>query len=237
MKKNKLLVGLLTCLVATCSFANAGVQLDRSRVLIDNGSKSVAYAVTNHYESPVVASAVITNFDGTPSNAFAVSPSLYQIKANSTSQGQIVQLEQLPQDRESVFWLNVKTVIGQATGNQAAGNQDEKIIDNVNTGNFGISLAQRIKVFYRPKDLNENCATAVSKLSWKKSKEGIVVSNPSKVSVSVVKINSKAKEFNISDTLMPLSEKTLNVKIDKVDNITFTYVDEYGNFIEAPLKF
>ena len=232
MKKNKLLVGLLTFLAATCSFANGGVQLDRSRVLIDNGSKSVAYAVTNHYESPVVASAVITNFDGTPSHAFAVSPSLYQIKANSTSQGQIVQLEQLPQDRESVFWLNVKTVLGQADGNQ-----DEKIIDNVNTGNFGISLAQRIKVFYRPKDLNENCSTAVSKLSWKKSKEGIVVSNPSKVSVSVVKINSKAKEFNISDTLMPLSEKTLNVKIDKVDNITFTYVDEYGNFIEAPLKF
>lgn len=222
--KNIIVVAIAGIIVCS-AYAAGGVQLDRSRVMIKDGKSNSSYAVENHYDAPLLVSAVVTNFDGTPATAFAVSPALYQIKPKSTFQSQVVQLESLPQDRESVYWLNVRTVLASDTKEEEKKNTIE------------LAIAQRIKVFYRPKGINENCASAVEKLEWTKTSKGVMVKNPSPVAISLVKVISGDKVSSISDTLMPFEQKEWKVFIKGNVENKFTFVDEYGNFIDKPVKF
>ena len=216
-----MVTGFLSLSMAMVHASSGGFQLDRSRIVFQDGKTSVSYGVTNHYDSPALASAVVTNFDGTPTSSFAVSPSIYQIPANTTSRGQIVLLEQLPQDRETVFWLNVKTILANK-------NAEENSIE--------FALAQRIKLFYRPKGLDEKCSGAAEKLRWEKSSNGVKVVNPSKVSMSIVNLKSGATSYPINDVVMPLSEKSWKVDPKDWNNVSFAYIDELGNYIELPIN-
>ena len=102
--KLKIVGALITMAMASTSYSG-GVQLSKTRILFKDGETQASYGLTNHAETPILASAIISNFDGSPSEAFAVSPSLYQVQPKKTHQGQIVLLSPLPKDRESVFWL------------------------------------------------------------------------------------------------------------------------------------
>lgn len=218
-----LVAGVLSLLLTASQASSGGFQLDRSRVLFEEGKTSVSFGVSNHYDAPALAKASVMNVDGTPSTAFASSPSIFQIPPKSTSQAQVVLLEQLPQDRESVFWLRVTTIL--ANGNKAE--QD-------NTIEF--ALAQRIKLFYRPKGLDEKCSGAAEQIRWEPTKTGIKAVNPSKVSMSLVNLKSSAKTFPIKDIVLPLSEKEWKLDVKPRDIVSFSYIDELGNHVEVPLN-
>ena len=228
MKKiAQLLAGFAVLL--TMSIANAqdgGIQLSTSRLVIDEGNKAISYGVTNHYSLPVLASAVVTTYEGKPTSAFTASPSLYQIQPKTTAQGKVIQLENIPLDKESVFWLNVKTIVA---------NSNEK--NRSEGGSLGFAIAQRIKVFYRPKGLNENCHSSADNLIWKKTKNGIKAINNSKISVSIVEIKSGKEMKNISDTLLPGNEKEWKVMFKTAEKLEFKYIDEYGNYIDKEIIF
>ena len=220
MKLLKLLTLFALNMTMAVSHASGGMQLDRSRIVIENGQTNGSYALTNYYKQPLLVSAGISNFDGSRTNIFAPSPSIYQIKPESTYQAKVIQIEALPQDRESVFWLNLRTALGQQTNSS----------ENVNS--MEISIGQSIKIFYRPKGINQKCEEVAKSLQWMKTADGIRAKNDEKISVSLVKIESNNQVQSIGDTLLPLSEKEwkLNIKLSK--EMTFTYVDEFGNLLD-----
>lgn len=205
--------------------STGGIQLNTSRIVYKEGDKAISYAVTNRYDNPSLASAVVTNFDTTPTADFSVSPSLYQIQPKSTVQGKVIQLQPINADTEKVYWLNVKTIIANDSST------------NENSGTLQFAIAQRIKLFYRPKTIKENCRSAAEGLSWVKTKTGLKAINNSRVSVSLVHVKLGGHVFRISDTVLPKTEKEWEVNIDNYLNATFQYVDEYGNFIDHPIKF
>ena len=219
----KLFIAAVSSFILSTCWANGGVQLDRSRILINEGKTTGSFAVQNHYKLPLLASAVITNFDGTPTNAFAVSPNLFQVKPEGTFQSQVVQLDKLPQDKESVFWLTVRTVL--------AADKNEETNNSVQ-----FAIAQAIKIFYRPKSVKETCASAVTKVQWIKTESGIRAKNNSRVAISLVNISDGDDEMNIGDTLLPLQEKEWKVNSIKLGEMKITYVDEYGNFLQEAIN-
>lgn len=216
-------IKIIGALVAMSIYSSAyaeGVQLSRTRILFNDGVTKVSYGLTNHSEKPILASAIISNFDGSSSNSFAVSPSLYQVKPKKTHQGQIILLNPLPKDKESVFWLTVKTV-------------SPKIEAQGQSSNMEIALAQNIKVFYRPKGLNETCKTGLNHISWEMTKGGIKANNAAKVSFSIVNVKDiNNKIYKIGDTVLPKTTKEWSVDHKGLKIASFTYVDEYGNYIE-----
>lgn len=221
--KLKVVGALIAMAIASTSYAG-GVQLSKTRILFKDGETQASYGLTNHAETPILASAVISNFDGSPSVAFAVSPSLYQVQPKKTHQGQIVLVSPLPKDKESVFWLTVKTVSPES--------QEQN-----NTSTMQIALAQSIKVFYRPKGLGATCKTSLKDLNWQMTKDGIKASNASKVSFSIVNVkDANNKIYKVADTIMPLSDKEWKVDHKGVSINSFTYVDEYGNYLEQSIK-
>lgn len=221
--KLKIVGALITMAMASTSYSG-GVQLSKTRILFKDGETQASYGLTNHAETPILASAIISNFDGSPSEAFAVSPSLYQVQPKKTHQGQIVLLSPLPKDRESVFWLTVKTVNSETN-------------DKSDTATMQIALAQSIKVFYRPKGLDATCKTSLPKLNWEMTNEGLKAFNKSKVSFSIVNVKDANNNVHkVGDTIMPLSNKEWQVDHKGASIVSFTYVDEYGNYLEQAIN-
>ncbi|CAG9435389.1 molecular chaperone [Providencia alcalifaciens] len=220
----KIIACALSVLMICSAQAASSVQLDRTRVLMFYGANKAQFAMSNNQASPVLASAFITELNGQPTHKFTVSPSVFQIKGKTTHKGAVVQLENLPQDRESVFWLNVKTIAPQDPAAKEASTLE-------------FAIGQRIKLFYRPAGIDQNCVTSAEALQWKRTKEGIKVINPSKVSVSLVKVKSEAGVSEIGDVVMPLSEREYKLNVRHTTGTAFTFVDEYGAFIDKPFSF
>lgn len=206
----------------SASANTVGVQLDRTRVFMSNGESRAKYAVSNHTETPVLASATVTNADGTATSKLTVSPALYQIRANTTHQGSIILLEPLAQDTESVFWLNVKTVAPESDASKTG-------------SSLQFAIGQRIKIFYRPKGIKEDCKIVADKLKWTKTKDGLKVENDTPLSMSLVEVTVGTKKFRLEDLLLPKSSKDWQLAIPTNHKMSFTYVDEYGNYVEHPL--
>lgn len=211
-------------LMSTSVMASGGVQLDRTRVLMFDGKTKANYGVINNNKTPVLASSTITEIDGKPATKLAVSPSIFQIKPGKSHHGSIVLLESLPQDRETAFWLVVKTV-GVSTGK------------NSEQSTLQMAIGQRIKVFYRPKGINEDTVIAADKLKWSLTNKGVKVENASKLVMSIADIKLGDKVFEVSDMVLPMSSKEWAINLPKNGSLTFSYMDEYGNQVRHPLKF
>lgn len=215
------MVAILIC-STNSTLAVAGVQLDRTRVLIEDGKIRANYALSNNTEIPLLASATITNADGTPTSRLAASPALYQVRSKTTHQGTISILEPLPQDKESVFWLNVKTVAPESDASKTG-------------SSLQFAIGQRIKIFYRPKGIKEDCKIVADKLKWTKTKDGLKVENDTPLSMSLVEVTVGTKKFRLEDLLLPKSSKDWQLAIPTNHKMSFTYADEYGNYVEHPL--
>lgn len=77
---------------------------------------------------------------------------------------------------------------------------------------------------------------AAEKLLWTRTKDGIKAVNSSQVSLTLAEISAGNLKKELSDVLLPMSEIEWKYKLSNANEMTFTYVDEYGNFVKQPLK-
>lgn len=158
------------------SQAHAGISLSQTRLVFEAENKEENLTVRNESDQPILVQSWL---DGGKAEdkavPFAVTPPLTKLGAKGQ---QLLRLlykgSGLPQDRESVVWLNVQEIPAKS--------------DAANT--LQIAVRQRIKVFYRPSDLTGSVADAPSSLQWLLEKDGksISVHNPSAYHVSTLQI-------------------------------------------------
>lgn len=219
-------------LAATCSAVLAksnainqpieGVGIDRTRIVMEDGTKTASFGVQNRMAAPVVVTAWVSDLNGKVSEDFVVSPSLYQLNDGKTGKGTVRLLSELPTDRESVYWLVVNTAkAGTAERNQ-----------------LNVAIGQRIKVFYRPDGLKGDARYAAKHLIWTNDNGRIKVKNPTALSVSVSDINILDKTNKVAALLLPFSEVSLKLPIEanKTPSFSFTFFDEYGGLNEVSAK-
>ena len=200
-----------------------GIGLDRTRVVIEDGASSGTFGLINDIGSPVIVTAWVTDLDGKMADAFVASPSLYQLANGKTGKGTVRLVSQLPQDRESVFWLNVNT----APAVQSRANQ------------LAAAIGTRIKIFYRPDGLAGDARYAAERLRWSLKSNALHVDNPTALSVSVSDVTVNGRTERVAQMVMPFSKLQLpvgkpNPEAGGVN--TFTFVDEYGGFNELAMR-
>jgi chaperone protein PapD len=228
MKLNRypltLTVGLLGVLCA--QQAMAAIALDRTRVILAGGEKAVSMSVVNeNKELPYLAQGWLEDAQGKKIDSpLVVLPPVQRIEPGAHSQIQVRALPaagQLPQDRESLFYFNLREIPPRS--------------DKPNT--LQIALQTRIKLFYRPKALL--AATASSESPWQEkltlSRQGgsYVVNNPTPYYVTLVdgSATRDGKGVEGFGALMvePNGHGTLNVPAAALgDAPVLTYVNDYG---------
>lgn len=160
---------LAICLVlgSLAGTARAGIQIEGTRVVYPGGDREVTVKLANNGDGPRLIQAWVDagNPEETAETAkspFTVTPPVARIEAGK---GQVLRVfhtgEPLPQDRESVFWLNVLEIPPKPT------------LDPSNdSGNFvQFAVRNRIKLFFRPKGLMGGPMTAAEHLRWRPAKK------------------------------------------------------------------
>lgn len=214
-------------------FANGSVTMTGTRVIYDGRSSGESLQFTNQGSSPSVMQVWVDSGDeqSTPKTAdapFIVTPPVFRIEPTA---GQTIRLlymgMELPQDRESVFYLNTLE-IPSINATYAHHNQ------------MLVMLRNRIKIFYRPASIEGSSQKEIERLSFRISGNGvntrIAANNASSYHVSLASgsLSCGSHVATFSPTMIsPYSEMAWSVKgLCPVDgspiHAKVQYVNDYG---------
>lgn len=157
----------------------AALNLTRTRLVYQGGEASLL--VRNDGTEPSLLQAWVDGGDeqqgpAEASTPFLVAPPMMRLGPQKGQSLRILGAEDLallPQDRESLFWLNVLGLPPKASTSQAS---------------VQLAYRTRIKLFYRPPGLQGRVADAVARLDWRVLADGLRVSNPGPFYISLSEV-------------------------------------------------
>ncbi|SIT41087.1 periplasmic pilin chaperone [Paraburkholderia piptadeniae] len=141
--------------------AHASVVVGATRVIFNSQDSEATVKMSNEGKLPALVQSWVDtgNAKETPSSIevpFTIMPPAARIDPAKAQTLRILYTgEPLPQDKESVFWLNVLEVPPKPTGELADVNK------------LQLAFRTRIKLFYRPAGLKGAAADAPAQLSWR----------------------------------------------------------------------
>jgi len=144
---------LLWAFILPSTPAQAGVLAAATRVISTQASPAQSLMLANANDYPVIVQTWVDQGEGDPSVLvpFLSLPAVFRLQPKETQGIRILlaDAQTLPQDRESVFWLNLYEIPPTLHAG-AATSQD----------NLALAMNTQIKIFYRPEGLPETDVAA-----------------------------------------------------------------------------
>ncbi|EFQ8668608.1 fimbria/pilus periplasmic chaperone, partial [Salmonella enterica] len=204
-------------LSVSLNYASAGVALGATRVIYPAGQKQVQLAVTNNDDnSTYLIQSWIENAQGQKYGKFVITPPLFAMQGKKENTLRIIDStnSQLPQDRESLFWLNVKAI--------PAMNKS-----NLSENTLQLAIVSRIKLYYRPAALTIAPEEAPEKLSFHLHGVSLTLNNPTPYYLTVTEL--KAGTHPLENALVPpMGSTSVNFPSGAGNSITYRTINDYG---------
>lgn len=235
LKYALLLSGILLIPFAT----QASVVVTGTRVIYPADAREVTVKLNNDGSFPALVQSWIDNGDpqATPdvaSSPFMLTPPIARI---DSQKGQTLRLrfvgdKQLPQDKESVFWLNILELPPSADDGE---------------NKLKIAFRTRLKIFYRPVGLADDPMKAASQIEWRTVRNGNKLAldafNPGDyyVSLNSVRIGNQVITLSINDGFIaPKQHQRFkeNINAASGSRVKYATINDYGavSTWESPLK-
>ncbi|MBW7981908.1 fimbrial biogenesis chaperone [Enterobacillus tribolii] len=216
---NTWLKTLPAALMLVCGVAQAsgGVVVGGTRLIYDGGKKESSLSVNNSDKLPyLIQSWAETQNGGAEKAPFIVTPPLFRLEAGQQNVLRIVRTGgNLPEDRESLYWLNIKSIPSAP-----------KTEDGANT--LQIAVKTRIKLIYRPKGLKGSPGEVTSKLTWSQSGNKLTVTNPTPFYMNFREIKVGGREIKDATFVAPQGQATFNVPNGASGQVTWKLINDYG---------
>lgn len=213
-----LLAGILMiAAIGLTAHAEAGVALGATRVIYPAGQKQVQLAVTNNDEkSTYLIQSWVENTDGVKDGRFVITPPLFAMQGKKENTLRIIDAtgNQLPQDRETLFWMNVKAIPSM---------DKSKLSDNT----LQLAIVSRIKLYYRPAKLALPPEQASEKLKFRRSAGSLTLINPTPYYLTVTELNAGARILE-NALVPPMGEASVKLPSDTGGEITYRTINDYG---------
>ncbi|CAB5543003.1 molecular chaperone [Providencia hangzhouensis] len=219
----KSIIYIFISLLTLINTANAGVIIGGTRVIYNEGNKDVSISVENPDKIPYLIQSWIDNIDEKKQSDFSITPPLFRLNSDRTNALRIFLTEnKLPNDRESLFWLNIKTI--------PATERTENSLQ--------IAFKTQMKLIYRPKALKDvNFIEEQKKLVWSKSGNKITVKNPTPYFMNFQSISFNGTKANDVSYAAPFSSATFEVNNSNTNGtIKWEVINDYGAAPEALKK-
>lgn len=234
LKKLVTLVTLITAL-SISGTGYASIVLTGTRVIYPAEQKYVNVQLTNVGEHPALIQSWIDdgNDKATPDQVktpFIITPPIFRVEKQS---GQTLRItytgsERLPEDRESIFYLNVLEIPPKPTftGNEESQNY------------LQIAVRTRVKLFYRPNKLTISPQDAYSKVQWRfvpsAGKNKLSAHNPTPYFITFNQIavgqGKNTKTVKATEMIPPFSDYTFELNGAPVagSQVYWTVINDYG---------
>lgn len=205
------------CFCSIISSANAGgVALGATRLIYPQGDKQISLPITNSDTKDVfLIQNWVSDSEGKKVNDFVITPPLFVIQPNKENILRIMYVGQdnLPQDRETVFYLNSKAIPSTDKSKQSG-------------SSLQIATQSVIKLFVRPKKLPTAAIDAPKTLRCQVSGNTLTVTNPSPYYVTLVQLHVGDKKLE-NDMVPPKGSKVINTP-GATGGVTFQTMNDYG---------
>ncbi|MBG3012417.1 molecular chaperone [Proteus faecis] len=224
MKLKKILLGL-GIIFSSITSSFAGFGLETTRVVYNESNNNEGFVAFNSDKNTnYLLQSWVEDLNGKLTQDFVITPPLIKLMAQQKNTLQVTKNTTLPNDIESMYWINVKFV--------APSNEN---LENV----LRYSMTNRIKLIYRPQSLRDvNIEKKIKELRWSVKNTSLVVSNSSPYFINIGKLIVDGNEIEkIPSFLSPKSETTINVNktLSGKEKIKLFYIDDFGKSL--PMEF
>ncbi|WP_314188623.1 molecular chaperone [Yersinia massiliensis] len=207
----------IACLTGVINSVQAGVLIGGTRIIYDGAKKEAAISVTNEDKnSPYLIQSWVDNFDTNNTNKvpFMITPPLFRLDGGKESSLRILFTgKKLPQDRESVYWLNIKSIPSSPKND---------------SNQLFISIKNRIKLFYRPAGLVGHAADAYKALSFSRQGKQLLVNNPTAYHVSFHTLKVGTHEIKGALMVAPKSTLTIELPAGTSNTVSWQVINDFG---------
>lgn len=204
-------------------FAADGIVLGATRVVYSGDAKEASLTVDNHSSKQYfLVQSWVDDKDGNKKVPFSITPPLFRLNANKENMLRIMKTDgQLPNDRESVYWINVKAIPPAPEAGES---------QNV----LQLAIKTRIKLFYRPADLPGKVEESPKALQWSVQGGELIAKNPTAYSVTLDSVTLSGSEIKNVNLVMPKSEAHFKLPGGlKGKQVVFTTINDYGGVTPA----
>lgn len=194
---------------------SGGVTLGGTRLVYDGGKKEEALNITNSDQGPfLIQSWAETQNGGTEKAPFIVTPPLFRLDGNQQNTLRVIRTGgNLPEDRESLFWLNVKSIPTSSK--------------NENANTLQIAVKTRIKLIYRPQTIKITPEEVAKNLTWSQSGSKLTVSNPTPFYMNFQQIKVGERELNEVTWVAPMSSASFDTA-GATGAVSWKIINDYG---------
>lgn len=209
---------LLIAVILSASFSHAyaGVIIGGTRVIFDGGKKEASISINNADSVPYLIQSWVEMPEGNANKApFIVTPPLYRLDGGQQNIERILFSGSLPQDKESLFWLNIKAI-------PSASKQ---------TNSLQIAVKTRIKLIYRPTGLKASTPEEqANKLTWSRSGDKLLVTNPTPYVINFNEISIGDKKLDEVSWVAPGAMAVFTLPAGASgSHISFKVINDYGS--------
>lgn len=194
----------------------AGVQIGGSRLIYDGNAKQASISVNNPDKQPYLIQSWVNKSveSNTDDGMFISTPPLFRLDPDTQNSIRIIYNGQsLPKDRESVYWLNIKSIPSS-----------DKEAKNV----LLIAVKSKMKLFYRPTGLKGNPAEAFKELQFSQSNGKLSAQNPTPYYVSFYSLKVNGKEIENPPMIAPFSTQLINTNVSVGNTISWQAINDFG---------
>lgn len=152
---------------------------------------------------------------------FLITPPLFRLDAKQDNVLRIIRTGgNLPADRESLFWLNIKSIPSSAR--------------NENTNTLQIAIKTRIKLLYRPASINGKPEDVTTQLSWHTQGNQLIVENPTPFYMNFQEIKLDGKKVDKVTYAKPKAETHFSIPGNiTARSVSWKIINDYGGISQS----
>ncbi len=216
----KLLISLL--LIISCTHpAFAGITLNATRVIYDASAKEAAITISTSGENrPYLVQSWLESSDSSDApSPFVITPPLFKLLPDTTWQIRITKIRDiLPQDRESLFWLNIKAI---------------PAVDSHEHNRMLIATKSVMKMIWRPASLNAAAAgDAVKQISAEGNGQTITLRNPGPYFINIGSLRINGLPVKSPGYIAPFATRSISHP-QRQGKLEIQAINDYGGLTPA----
>ncbi len=202
--------------------AQAGIIVGGTRIIYDADKKETSIPVKNPEKTaPFLIQSWIEGYSEASSEKapFIITPPLFRLDAGKENIVRIVRVGgNLPEDRESVFLTNIKSIPTSAASDQ---------------NRLLISVKTQIKLFYRPSSLKDGATDAYKQLVFNVRGNQLAVNNMTPYYLSFDSITIGGTALKDPGMVAPKSIMNLPLNGAQGSTVSWTTINDYGGVTKA----
>ena len=213
---------LLSSFLLITSAAHAGITIGGTRVVYPENKKESSIGIANPDNLDYLVQSWVETEDNAREKApFLITPPLFRLDAKQDNVLRIIRTGgNLPADRESLFWLNIKSVPSSAR--------------NENTNTLQIAIKTRIKLIYRPARITGKPEDVTAQLSWHTQGNQLIVENPTPFYMNFQEIKLDGKKVGEVTYAKPKAETHFSVPGNiTARSVSWKIINDYGGISQS----